>query len=154
MNPTEPSSPTRRPAGTRDGVEHFADAWLHPLWGYRPRLVVAAGGQIDYRAQRTFRARLATYADTGEGTAVLDLTEVAFLESAGLGTVLAFHNRLFDQRRKLHIAVTTAEDGPVRRLLRITGLTGSLRLHDDLPRALAAAKIDPVSRTPPWAFWL
>ncbi|WP_329028132.1 STAS domain-containing protein [Streptomyces sp. NBC_00690] len=129
------------------GIERFGQAWLQRFPEYGNRLVVAVGGTVDYQVRMALRDRLHTHTGMGQGDAVLDLTRVEFLDAYGTGAVIALHNRLCDQRRRLYIAA--APTGPVLRILCITGLTTILRLRDDLPGALIAAGIGPAAEVSP-----
>ncbi|MDQ1509968.1 MAG: anti-sigma factor antagonist [Actinomycetota bacterium] len=51
---------------------------------------------------------------------VLDLTEVAFIDSAGLGALLATRRAIFEQGGSLAIRSSR----PVRQVLEVTGLAG------------------------------
>lgn len=56
---------------------------------------------------------------------LIDLSEVAFMDSTGLRSLLNNERRFRDSGRSLALMVS---DGPVSRLLEISGVTSSLRI--------------------------
>ncbi len=67
---------------------------------------------------------------------VADLTEVGFMDSTGLRGLLAAQDGLASAGGRLHLV---CEDGPVRRLLDLTGLTDRFSVFSDRGSALKAA---------------
>ena len=70
-----------------------------------------------------------------QDSVVLDLLAVDFIDSSALGTILRAAEQLEQAGKRLHVVVP---DGPVRRLLEITGTAQRFTLHDTRERALAA----------------
>jgi anti-sigma B factor antagonist len=94
--------------------------------------VASFAGEIDFMGREDFRAKLALLADA-EG-AVVDLSEVTYLDSSALAEILML------QRRRKH----TGKDGlsvvvnqRIRRLFEITGLQNVLLLAASLDEAKA-----------------
>jgi anti-sigma B factor antagonist len=99
-----------------------------------PVPVVALRGDVDLTASRELGAQLGELAgDPGVG-AVLDLTEVSFLDSVALGVILKGAGRFRRQAKRLAIV---APEGPVRRLLELSGVDDRL--------ALAASRDDAIT---------
>ncbi|MBW0118385.1 anti-sigma factor antagonist [Pseudonocardia sp. KRD-169] len=67
---------------------------------------------------------------------VIDLTDVRFLDSAGLATLVRVTQESEDRGEPLRIAVD--ENRPVVRPIEITGLEGVLALYDSVDDATAA----------------
>jgi anti-anti-sigma factor len=91
------------------------------------RVVVAAQGELDLltvpaveREVRELRAR-------GFTSIVLDLRELTFIDSTGLGLLLRLDAEAGDAR--LAFAIVEG-DGPVRRVLRLSGLAGRFAQPD------------------------
>ncbi|HEY5650501.1 MAG TPA: STAS domain-containing protein [Acidimicrobiia bacterium] len=93
-------------------------------------LLVQPAGEIDIATAGAVDAHLAENRDT-----ILDLTGVTFMDSTGLRTVVGAHNRLKEANHRLRIVIP---DGPVERIISITGLTGALDTVRSLEDALAA----------------
>jgi anti-sigma B factor antagonist len=66
---------------------------------------------------------------------VLDLSDVTFIDSTALGTILKAATQLDDGGTLLAVVVP---DGPVRRLFEMTNLTQRFRLFGTRAAALAA----------------
>jgi len=80
---------------------------------------VALRGEIDLLRRPALLAALdAAIADT-DGPFVVDLTEVDFLDSSGLGVLLHTRDRLRRANREMTVQ---SASGPVRRLLELAGL--------------------------------
>lgn len=86
------------------------------------RMLMRLSGELDMAGEDAFREALDVLG--GPTEAVLDLTDVRFIDSTGLRLVLEAHRRL----EELGAAVTVRieEDGCVPRLLELTGLDAVL----------------------------
>ena len=88
---------------------------------------VAAAGEIDLSTVDELRSAVTGAADDVEKL-LLDLTGVEFIDSAGLGGLLELRSTLRSRNVTLEIS---ADDGPVRQAMEITGLSELLaRLAD------------------------
>ncbi|GAA1132900.1 STAS domain-containing protein [Nocardioides aquiterrae] len=97
--------------------------------------VLRLSGELDVYTTARLRAALTQQlVDEGRVHVVVDLTGVTFLDSSGLGTLV----RAQRQARGLRgsFAVVCGE-GPVLRVMSLTGLTHVLRVHDTLEAATA-----------------
>ena len=65
---------------------------------------------------------------------VLDLSEVSFIDSTGLGTLVAIRNATLDQAVTLRLRDATP---PVRRLLKITNLDSVFNMSNSQPETSA-----------------
>ena len=104
--------------------------------------VLEVRGEADVYSSPTLRDRLMDLLDTGSPDAVapvvvVDLSEVGFIDSTGLGTLVAAHKRAADQNGAL--PVVCAQDR-ILKLLRITGLDDVFEIHATLDEALASAR--------------
>ena len=66
----------------------------------------------------------------------LDLAEVDFIDSTALGAIMHASTEAEASGKRM---LVVALDGPVRRLLEITNLTGRFRVYPSRDEALAAA---------------
>ena len=95
--------------------------------------LVVASGELDVAATPRLSTVLAM-AGTGAGQrVVLDLVAVDFIDSTALGTILKAASQLEEGG---HMLAVVAPDGPVRRLLEMTNLTGRFRLFPTRAQAL------------------
>jgi anti-sigma B factor antagonist len=97
--------------------------------------LIVASGELDISATPRLSTVLAMAATSPGGRLVLDLTDVAFLDSTALGTILKAAAQLDESGTALAVV---APEGPVRRLLEMTNLTQRFRVFDTRATALAA----------------
>ena len=81
--------------------------------------MVVAGGEIDLSTVDELRSAVTGAADDIEKL-LLDLTGVEFIDSAGLGGLLELRSTLRSRNVTLQIS---ADEGPVRQAMEITGLS-------------------------------
>ena len=102
--------------------------------------LVIASGELDVAATPRLSTVLAM-AGTGTGQrVVLDLVAVDFIDSTALGTILRAAGDL--EQAGHHLAVV-APEGPVRKLLEMTNLTGRFRVFPTRIEALEASASSP-----------
>jgi anti-sigma B factor antagonist len=95
--------------------------------------VVAPVGEIDLASAPMLKSRLVGLLDQGFTQFVLDLSGVRYLDSTGLGVLIAFERRLDADGQ---IALAQAP-GPVVALLELTGLDASFNVFPTDEAALA-----------------
>jgi anti-anti-sigma factor len=97
--------------------------------------LVTASGELDVAATPRLSTVLAM-TGTGSGQRViLDLVAVDFIDSTALGTILRAAAELEQAGHTLSVVAT---DGPVRRLLEMTNLTGRFQVYPTRVEALEA----------------
>jgi anti-sigma B factor antagonist len=99
--------------------------------------VVEVTGEIDVFSSPRLREMLLDVIDNGSDQLVVDLGEVTFLDSTGLGVLVGIYHRL--RARNGSMTFVGANDR-VRRVFHVTQLTKIFELHDTLDEALAATK--------------
>ena len=99
-------------------------------------LLVTARGELDLAAAPRLATVLSMAAAGTEPSVVLDLTEVDFIDSTALGAIMHASTEAESSNKSM---LVVALDGPVRRLLEITNLTGRFRVYPSRDEALAAA---------------
>jgi anti-anti-sigma factor len=98
--------------------------------------LIVAGGELDISATSELSAIFAMSAAGPQTMVVLDLTSVDFIDSSALGTILRAAQQLEGAGKRLHVV---APEGPVRRLLEITGTASRFTLHASRTAAFASA---------------
>ena len=109
------------------------EVWHDPVEG---ALLVSASGELDLAAAPRLETVLSMATASAEPAVVLDLTEVDFIDSTALGAIMHASTEAEAVGKKMFVV---ALDGPVRRLLEITNLTGRFRVYPSRDDALAAA---------------
>ena len=103
-------------------------------------------GEIDFTSTGPLQATLSGMILPGGGTVLVDLTEVTFIDSSGLGALVQAHRTAEAQQTRLLLVTSPA----VRRVLQVTGLSEVLDSRDDMAAAEdAVAAADQVSGAPP-----
>ena len=99
--------------------------------------VVRLEGELDVFTTSRLRAALnEQLVDEGQVHLVVDLTRLSFMDSSGLGALV----RAQRQARALRGSFAdVCDEGPVLRVMTVTGLVHVLRVHD----SLEAATVDP-----------
>jgi anti-anti-sigma factor len=93
------------------------------------RRIISARGELDLATAPQLEAVLMPPLREG-GTVVLDLRGLSFMDSTGVRVIVAAH--LASEEHGGHLAlVRCAPDGPVGRVLEISGLDAMLDLVDD-----------------------
>src|SRR6266511_4347265 len=97
--------------------------------------VVEVGGEIDLASVPELRDCLHQTIDAGSRQLVVDLRQVSFIDSEGLGVLVGARRRLLGHGRDGGIQLVGA-GGLVLRVLRVTSLNGVFPLHATLADAL------------------
>lgn len=103
--------------------------------------LVDVAGEVDLHTAPRLRAVLDDVTDSAgspghtQADVVVDLTQVGFIDSTGLGELVGAHKALVRRSATLHLAVTSER---IRRLLSLTGLDEMLPVHQSRDEALAA----------------
>lgn len=100
-------------------------------------------GSLDLATAPTVRAALSDAAEKGSQHLIVDLTQLEFLDSTGLGVLIGAHRRAAEHGGSFRLVVS---DGPISRLLNITGLITVFSVYHSLEdarhdRARVAAKL-------------
>jgi|GEM_PF-2399313 len=98
--------------------------------------LIVAAGELDLAATNELSAILAMAAAGPQGAVALDLARVDFIDSSALSIILRSAMQLENAGKRL---VVVAPDGPVRRLLEITGTASRFSLSLTREEALAKA---------------
>lgn len=98
-------------------------------------LVHAMEDRIDAACAIQFKDRMREITQTDSPRVVLDLSRVAFLDSSGLGAVVAVMKSLAPQRR-LELSGLTSN---VQKVFRLTRMDSIFTIHADFPGGLRQA---------------
>ena len=96
-------------------------------------LVYRLRGSLDLVTSPSVRAALLESANEGNTEVIVDLTKLEFLDSTGLGALIGAHRRALEKDGKLRLVVN---EGPISRLLNITGLVRVFPVYHSVEDAL------------------
>ncbi len=98
-------------------------------------VVYANQDRIDAAGAIQFKERMREFVQTPCPRVILDMSKVAFLDSSGLGAVVAVM-KLLGPDRKLELSGLTAT---VQKVFRLTRMDTIFTIHDALPSGLRNA---------------
>ena len=96
--------------------------------------IFALSGTLDIATSPTLRAALMEAADRDDHEMIVDLTQLEFLDSTGLGALIGAHKRATEHHGAVRLV---AQEGQILRLLRITGLLDVFSVYPSLDAALS-----------------
>jgi anti-sigma B factor antagonist len=99
--------------------------------------VVTASGEIDVATAEPLRQALISVEQEGATQVVVDLTEVEFLDSTGLGVLVGSLRRLRDVGGDMYVAMTHPH---LLKVMRVTNLDRVFRIVDTADRARDEAR--------------
>ena len=100
-----------------------------------PSCVVRLAGELDVSSTAGLRALLTEQVvDEGRVHLVVDLTGLTFMDSSGLGALVRAQRQARGLRGSFAVV---CDEGPVLRVMSVTGLTHVLRVHPSLEAATA-----------------
>ncbi len=98
--------------------------------------VLAVSGEVDLSTVPAFEAAITEALTAGPAALVVDLSEVGFLASAGLQTLVATRERIGKEAAFAVVAEGPATSRPIQ----LTGLDQILSLYSTMAEAMAALK--------------
>jgi anti-anti-sigma factor len=113
--------------------------------------IVDVKGQIDIATTPAFKEILGEAADGSNGHVIVNMADVAYMDSSGFGTLLGATKRLRPAGGAIHLVGCNEV---IERMLRITRLNTILSLHaseDEALQAIRPAAGDANGATPPRA---
>jgi anti-sigma B factor antagonist len=103
-------------------------------WDGRSCTVVRVGGELDMDTSPQLQEVLREVTDGGGRQVVLDLAEVTFMDSSGLGLLMVWFKTLRDGGGRLCLA---AAQPPVRTVLAMAAVDGVVDVYDSVHAAEA-----------------
>ena len=97
-------------------------------------VIHAAQDRIDAACAIQFKDGMRDLTQSAQGRVVLDMSQVAFIDSSGLGAIVAAMKAL-GPARKLELTGLTQT---VQKVFRLTRMDTIFQIHDGLPMALAS----------------
>ena len=98
--------------------------------------VLKVRGEVDVATTPRVRAQLISLLSVGNPQLIVDLEEVEFLDSSGLGALVA--GLKLARSRSGELRIVCDRQRPVRKVLEVTGLERVLDRYDTVDAAVAA----------------
>ena len=99
------------------------------------RVVVTASGELDAHSAPLLEAQLAPVSQRPSPALVVDLSAVGFIDSTGLGVLVATLKHVRESGGSLDVVVSTPR---VLKVFALTGLDVVIPLHETLESVLSA----------------
>lgn len=96
-------------------------------------VVLTVLGEVDLATIGELESKIESLEDTSRSL-VIDLTPTDFMDSTGLRSLIAAHERFQEAGREFKVAVSP---GPISRLLEVTGVLGHINAFPSVDQALA-----------------
>jgi anti-sigma B factor antagonist len=93
------------------------------------RYVITVSGEVDLATSPDLDAAIIAALDSGAGSLVVDLTDVSFMDSSGLGVIVRGLKRCREADKDLDLVITNER---VLKVFGITGLDQVIPIHDSL----------------------
>ena len=109
-----------------------------------PHGVVVVRGEIDAHTAPQLKERLLDLITEGIDRVVIDLREVTFIESVGLGTLVAVRKRLRPSDKNVCLVIGP-DQTVIRRTFEITALDKVFPIHPDVETAVEDCLREPAA---------
>jgi anti-sigma B factor antagonist len=97
--------------------------------------LVSVSGELDMASALGLAGPLTDIANDGDGSVVVDLSRLSFMDSTGMSVLLNARRRLIRQGRGMLVVCPA---GPVLRVFELTSMIDTLRVQPSRAAALAA----------------
>jgi len=99
-------------------------------------LIVKVSGELDLVIAEQFKALIEKELEQLKiNSLILDLEEVSFIDSSGLGAILGRYKVLSEKKGKMALI---NPQPTVRRILELSGILRIINIYEDLDKALSA----------------
>ena len=109
-------------------------------------VIAVPTGEIDMSNAATVRQQIAESVTSDEDALIVDLSELAFMDSAGLHSLIELGTILSERRQQLLLCVPP--DSPIARAIDIIGLPSAVSVHTDRGAAMDAARASAMESRP------
>jgi anti-sigma B factor antagonist len=93
------------------------------------RYVIAASGEVDLASSPELDIAIIAAIKSGSSSLVIDLTDVSFMDSSGLGVIVRGLKRCREADKDLDLVITNER---VLKVFGITGLDQVIPIHDSI----------------------
>ncbi len=124
------------PDHSDSGPEPASDGFSVDVHEHGDARVLTVAGDVDVATAGAFRDKAAEVLEAGACDLVVDLDRVDFLDSTGLGVLVAIHRRATRQGGSMSVV---CNNPTCMLVINVAGLNQVMRFHDSVEAAVADA---------------
>ena len=109
-------------------------------------VVAALTGEVDMSNAASVRLQIAGSVTPDDDALVVDLSDLSFIDSAGLHTLIELGTVLDERRQQLLLCLP--QGSTIRRAIEIIGLPRAISIHADRGEAMEAARTSAMESRP------
>jgi anti-sigma B factor antagonist len=109
-------------------------------------VVAALTGEVDMSNAVSVRLQIAGSVTPDDDALVVDLSDLSFIDSAGLHTLIELGTVLDERRQQLLLCLP--QGSTIRRAIEIIGLPRAISIHSDRGEAMEAARTSAMESRP------
>ena len=109
-------------------------------------MIAALTGEVDMSNATSVRQQIAESVTPDDDAVIVDLSELAFMDSAGLHSVVELGTVLEERRQQLLVCVPSGS--PMERAIEIIGLPSAVSVHTSRDEAIEAARASTMESRP------
>ena len=109
-------------------------------------VVAVLTGEVDMSNAASVRLQIAESVTPGDDALLVDLSDLSFIDSAGLHTLIELGTVLDERRQKLLLCLP--QGSTIRRAIEIIGLPRAISIHSDRGEAIEAARTSAMESRP------
>jgi anti-sigma B factor antagonist len=109
-------------------------------------LVAMLTGEVDMSNAATVRQQIAESVTPDDDALIVDLSELSFIDSAGLHSIIEL-GTVLDERRQ-HLLLCLPPGSTIRRAIEIIGLPQAVSVYSDRGEAMEAVRASAVESRP------
>ena len=109
-------------------------------------VVAIVTGEVDMSNAASVRQQIAESVTPDDDAVVVDLSELSFIDSAGLHSLIELGTVLDERRQKLLLCLPPGST--IRRAIEIIGLPRAVSVHSDRAEAMEAARTSAMESRP------
>ena len=109
-------------------------------------VIAVLTGEVDMSNATSVRLLISESVTSDDDAVVVDLSDLAFMDSAGLHSVVELSTVLDEGRQQLLLCVP--HSSPMQRAIEIIGLPGAVSVHASRDEAIAAARASTMESRP------
>ena len=101
-------------------------------------VVAIVTGEVDMSNATSVRQQIAGSVTPGDDAVIVDMSELSFMDSAGLHGVIELSTVLAERRQRFLLCVP--HDSPIARAIEVIGLPQAVSVHADRAAAMEAVR--------------